>query len=187
MNLRDNNYLLELFFLISLRFTFASRALLMRSFSFLRAALRGSDWRSWNKSCSSASKSLRLMSYLNIHLKYTDLGPDNPAPPQRLVPEAANVNSGNLRSPENLAEAPHEGAVDSHQLLVVHHVCLVQHNPDLVVVTSQGLNAPSEFIADVELVGIKQKQNPVNSFSEPLQDAYEVVTSVCSLFLSTER
>ena len=124
------------------------------------------------------------MSNLSKHFKYTEFFPHNPVPPQRLVPEAANVNPGNLRSPENLAQAPHESAVDSHQLLVVHHVCLVQHNPDLVVVTSQGLNAPSEFIADVELVGVKQKQNPVNSFSEPLQDAYEVVTSVCSLLLS---
>ena len=188
MNLRDN-ILYIIYFPPShhLPPTLASRALLMRSFSFLRAALRGSDWRSWNRSCSSASNSLRLMSYLNTHFKYTQFAPHYPAPPQRLVPEAANINSGNLRSPENLAEAPHEGAVDSHQLLVVHHVGLVQHNTDLVVVTSQSLNASSELIADVELVGVEQKQNPVNSLSEPLQHAYEVVTSVRSLFLSAEN
>ena len=70
---------------------------------------------------------------------------------------------------------------------MVHHVCLVQHNPYLVVVTSQSLNASSEFIADVELVGVKQQENSVNSLSEPLQHAYEVITSVCSLLLSAEN
>ena len=188
MNLRDNFCSYYSFFpLYSPSFTFASRALLMRSFSFLRAALRGSDWRSWNKSCSSASNSLRLMSYLNKYYKYFKAHLRYPDPPQRLVPEAANVNSGHFWSAEDFAEAPHEGAVDSHKLLVVHHVCLVQDNPNLVVVASQGLNAPSELIADVELVSVKQEQNAINSLSEPLQHAYEVVTTVCSLFLSAEN
>ena len=115
------------------------------------------------------------MSYLNTHFKYTQFAPHYPAPPQRLVPETANVNPGDLRRAEDLAETPHEGAVDSHQLLVVHHVGLVQHNTDLVVVTSQSLNAPSEFIADIELVGVKEQDDAVSPLGEPGQHSGEVV------------
>uniref|UniRef100_A0A2M4D594 Putative secreted protein n=1 Tax=Anopheles darlingi TaxID=43151 RepID=A0A2M4D594_ANODA len=42
--------------------TLANRARLMRSFSFRRAAFRGSDCRSRNRSCSSSSNNRRLTS-----------------------------------------------------------------------------------------------------------------------------
>ena len=80
--------------------------------------------------------------------------------PERLVPEAADVDPGDLRGAEDLAEAPHEGPVYPHQLLVVHHVSLVQHDPDLVVVAPQRLDAAPELVTDVQLVGVKQEQNP---------------------------
>ena len=80
--------------------------------------------------------------------------------PERLVPEAADVDSGDLRGSEDLAQAPHEGPVHPHQLLVVHHVRLVQHDPDLVVVAPQRLDAAPELVTDVQLVGVEQEQNP---------------------------
>ena len=80
--------------------------------------------------------------------------------PERLVPEAADVDPGHLRGAEHLAQAPHQGPVHPHQLLVVHHVRLVQHDADLVIVTPQRLNTPPELIANVQLVGVKQQQNP---------------------------
>ena len=48
---------------------------------------------------------------------------------QRLVPEGADVDPGHFRGPEDLAQGPHEGPVDAHQLLVVHHVSLVEYYP----------------------------------------------------------
>ena len=43
-----------------------------------------------------------------------------------------------LGAAEHLAQGPHEGPVDAHELLHVHLVCLVQHDPHLVVVSPQG-------------------------------------------------
>ena len=80
--------------------------------------------------------------------------------PERLIPEAADVDPGDLRGAEDLAQTPHEGPVHPHQLLVVHHVRLVQHDPDLVVVAPQRLDAAPELVTDVQLVGVEQEQNP---------------------------
>ena len=43
---------------------------------------------------------------------------------------------------------------------MVDHVGLVQHDPDLVVVAPERLDAAPELVTDVQLVGVKQKQNP---------------------------
>ena len=48
---------------------------------------------------------------------------------QRLVPEGPDVDPGHFGGPEDLAQGPHEGPVDAHQLLVVHHVSLVEYYP----------------------------------------------------------
>ena len=48
---------------------------------------------------------------------------------ERLVPETAHVDPGDLGVAQYSGETPHEGAVDSHQLLGRHHVRLVQTNP----------------------------------------------------------
>ena len=83
--------------------------------------------------------------------------------PEGLVPEAADVDSGHLGCAEHLAQAPHERAVHAHQLLVIHHVGLVQHDPDLVVVAPERLDAAPKLVTDVQLVGVEQKQNPEKS------------------------
>ena len=83
--------------------------------------------------------------------------------PEGLVPEAADVDPGHLGGAEHLAQAPHERTVHAHQLLVVHHVRLVQHDPDLVVVAPQRLDAAPKLVTDVQLMGVKQQQNPEKS------------------------
>ena len=48
---------------------------------------------------------------------------------ERLIPERSDVDSRHFRGGQDLAEGPHEGAVDSHQLLVVHTVGFVEDDP----------------------------------------------------------
>ena len=96
---------------------------------------------------------------------------------QWLVPEAPHIYSANLNTSlcirvtslvtrchlwvlQDPGQTPHQGPVHPHQLLVIHHVSLVQHNADLVIVTPQSLNTPPELIANVQLVGVKQQQYP---------------------------
>ena len=97
--------------------------------------------------------------------------------PEGLVPEAADVDPRHLGCAEYLAQTPHEGAVHPHQLLVVHHVRLVQHDPDLVVVAPQRLDAAPELVTDVQLVGVKQQQNPEKSGNDNLTFTLLHITS----------
>ena len=97
--------------------------------------------------------------------------------PEGLVPEAADVDPGHLRCTKHLAQAPHERTVHPHQLLVIHHVRLVQHDPDLVVVAPQRLDAAPELVTDVQLVGVKQQQNPEKSGNDNLTFTLLHITS----------
>ena len=45
-----------------------------------------------------------------------------------LVPEGADEHLGALRHVDHLRDGPHEGAVHSHQFVVVDLVCLVEDN-----------------------------------------------------------
>ena len=49
---------------------------------------------------------------------------------KRLVPERPDVDPGDLGGGQHLAQRPHEGAVDSHQLLVVYAVGFVQDDSE---------------------------------------------------------
>ncbi len=49
----------------------------------------------------------------------------------------------------HLAQAPHERAVDAHQLLLVDLVGLVEHDADLVVVAAQRVDDLAHLVADV--------------------------------------
>jgi hypothetical protein len=95
---------------------------------------------------------------------------------ERLIPEGADVDPGNLRGVEHLAEAPHQCTVDAHQLLMVHHVRFVEHDSDFVVVPSKRFNTATELVRDVQLVRIKKQNNSVNSLSKPLEHTSEVVS-----------
>ena len=94
---------------------------------------------------------------------------------ERLVPERPQVDPADFGGVEDLAQGPHEGAVDPHQLLGIYHVGLVQNNFDFVFVTFQGLNALSELVGYVELVGVEEKKNSVHSLGKPLKYASEVI------------
>lgn len=59
-----------------------------------------------------------------------------PTLPQWLVPESTDINSGDFRGHENFSERPHESSVDPHQLLLINHISLVEHDPDLLVLPS---------------------------------------------------
>ena len=94
---------------------------------------------------------------------------------QGLRPEGADVDAQHLGRVDDLAQGPHEGPVDAHQLLRVHLVGLVQHHADLVVLAPEGLDGLRELVRDVQFVSIKEQDDPVDALSEPLQDLAEVV------------
>ena len=52
---------------------------------------------------------------------------------QRIVPERPDVDASDLGSVEHLAESPHQGLVDSHQLLVIDQVGFVEDDAYLIV------------------------------------------------------
>ena len=60
------------------------------------------------------------------------------------------------------------------------------HRPDLIIVTSKGLNGAPELVWDVELVGVEEEEDSVDAFGEPLQDPDELVAAVDSLLLSAQ-
>ena len=86
----------------------------------------------------------------------------------------------------NLAQTPHQSPVDTHQLLVVDHVGLVEHDPDLVLVPLHRLDAAAELVGDVELVRVEEEQDAIHSLSKPLNNSREIVTTVAPLFLTAE-
>ena len=53
--------------------------------------------------------------------------------------------------------------------------------------TSQCLDGPLELVGDVELVGVKEEQNAVDSLGKPLDDTREVIAAVPPLFLATRK
>ena len=87
----------------------------------------------------------------------------------------------------NLAQTPHQSPVDTHQLLVVDHVGLVQHDPDLVLVPLHRLDAAAELVGDVELVRVEEEENSVNPLGKPLYNPREVIPTVPPLFLTTRN
>ena len=80
----------------------------------------------------------------------------------------------------HLRYRPHESTIDPHQLLVVdldrflsenlsfdfsNLVGLVQDNSDFVLIAMDGFDGSSELVRDIQLVGIKEENNPeVDSF-----------------------
>ena len=56
---------------------------------------------------------------------------------------------------ENLAEGPHEGAIDAHQLLLVNLVGLVQHHPYLVIMPPQGADHLQSTTASGRMVHVR--------------------------------
>lgn len=59
---------------------------------------------------------------------------------QRLCPKRSNVDAKYLGRVDDLAQRPHEGPVDPHQLLCVHLVSLVQYHSDFVILAPEGLD-----------------------------------------------
>ncbi|RNA06974.1 hypothetical protein BpHYR1_022215 [Brachionus plicatilis] len=106
---------------------------------------------------------------------------------ERPVPERADVDAGDLGRVQYFAERPHERAVHSHQLLMVDHVGLVEHDADFFVVAAQHLDRPLELVGYVEFVRVEQKQDAVAAFREPLEDGRVVVAAVEPLFFAGQN
>ena len=64
---------------------------------------------------------------------------------------------------------------------------LIENNANLVVMSAQRLNAASKLVAYVELVGVKEQDNAIDAFGEPLEDAGKVVAAVDALLLPGEN
>lgn len=90
-------------------------------------------------------------------------------------PEGTNVDSQHLWSVDHLSQGPHESTIDPHQLLCVHLVGLIKHHSNLVILAPKWLNSLWKLIRYIQLMGIKQKYDAVNSLSKPLEDLAEVI------------
>ena len=103
---------------------------------------------------------------------------------ERPVPERPDVHPAHLGRLHDLAQGPHEGPIDAHQLLRGDGVCLVQDDPHFLLVLLDALDHPPELVRDVQLVGVEQHDDHVCPVREPLDDGLEVVPAVEALFLS---
>ena len=68
---------------------------------------------------------------------------------------------------------------------MIDHICLVQHDPDLVLVALHRLNAAAELVRDVQLVRVEEEKDSVNPLGKPLYNTREVIPTVPPLFLTT--
>lgn len=80
-----------------------------------------------------------------------------------------------------------ERQLTSHQLLIVNHVCLVQNDTDLVVVSAERLNRALELVRNVEFVRVKQQDNAIGTLSKPLDHVGKVVLPTEPLLLAREH
>jgi len=65
-----------------------------------------------------------------------------------------------LWAAEHLAEGPHQRAVHAHELLLVHLVALVEHHPDLIIVTLQRAdNLPSPIMTRLNALQLLQRDS----------------------------
>ena len=62
----------------------------------------------------------------------------------------------------------------------------MRYIPYFIIMVPDGLNSRFEFIRDVQLVGIKEEDDPISPFCKPLQDSSEVISSVQCLLLSSQ-
>jgi hypothetical protein len=67
---------------------------------------------------------------------------------------------------------------------MVDHIRFVQNYSDFIIVPSQRLDGATEFVRDVQFVGVEQQDDPVDALGEPLQDSREVVAAVYPLLLA---
>ena len=103
---------------------------------------------------------------------------------ERPVPERPDVHPAHFGRLHDLAQGPHEGPVDAHQLLRGDGVRLVQDDPHLLLVLLDALDHPPELVRYVQLVSVEQHDDHICPVREPLDDRLEVVPAVEALFLS---
>mmetsp|Transcript_109137 Transcript_109137/g.338924 ORF Transcript_109137/g.338924 Transcript_109137/m.338924 type:complete len:500 (+) Transcript_109137:187-1686(+) len=105
---------------------------------------------------------------------------------QRLVPEGADVHTGDLRCVYDLAQGPHHGAVDAHELRRRDPVRLVEDDVDLGVVALHGEDDAAELVGDVHLGDVEEQEDHVHAVGEPLHDVLELVAALKPLLLTSK-
>mmetsp|Transcript_44003 Transcript_44003/g.125987 ORF Transcript_44003/g.125987 Transcript_44003/m.125987 type:complete len:373 (+) Transcript_44003:275-1393(+) len=106
---------------------------------------------------------------------------------QGFVPEGTDVHAGDLGGVDDLAEVPHHGAVDAHQLGGRAAVRLVQDDVDLVIVALHGQNHAPELVRDIQLGYVEEHQDHVHAVSEPPHDGLELVAALDALLLPSQH
>mmetsp|Transcript_12335 Transcript_12335/g.37620 ORF Transcript_12335/g.37620 Transcript_12335/m.37620 type:complete len:276 (+) Transcript_12335:2317-3144(+) len=106
---------------------------------------------------------------------------------QRFVPKGSQVDSDNLGRLDHLAKGPHECTVDAHELLRVYQISFVEDNSYLLLVGLEDVYCPLQFVGNVELVCIKEQQNPVSPLGKPLDDLLEIIPPIQPLFLTGQN
>mmetsp|Transcript_12241 Transcript_12241/g.35430 ORF Transcript_12241/g.35430 Transcript_12241/m.35430 type:complete len:341 (-) Transcript_12241:20-1042(-) len=107
--------------------------------------------------------------------------------PRWLLPEGTNVDTSDLWSVKDLAERPHECAVDPHELLHSNGIGLIQHHADLVLIALEDLDDRRELVRDVQFERIEEQDDHVDTLGEPLDNLIKVVVPVQALFLSRQH
>ena len=63
---------------------------------------------------------------------------------------------------------------------------LVENDANLVVVAAKGLDGTTKLVRYVQFVGIKQENDPIDSFCKPFEDTSKIVTAVDALLLTRQ-
>mmetsp|Transcript_32280 Transcript_32280/g.102599 ORF Transcript_32280/g.102599 Transcript_32280/m.102599 type:complete len:533 (-) Transcript_32280:102-1700(-) len=103
---------------------------------------------------------------------------------QGLVPEGADVDARDLGRVHDLAQRPHHGAVDAHELRRRDPVRLVEDDVDLGVVALHGEDDAAELVGDVHLGDVEEQEDHVHVEGEPPHDLLELVAPLQPLLLA---
>ena len=68
-----------------------------------------------------------------------------------------DVDPDHLRGLEDPAQGPHEGPMDSHHLVSIDHVSLIEHDPDFLFIQPKSLLCRTGQISGKYLLGISRK------------------------------
>mmetsp|Transcript_359 Transcript_359/g.703 ORF Transcript_359/g.703 Transcript_359/m.703 type:complete len:215 (-) Transcript_359:45-689(-) len=99
------------------------------------------------------------------------------------TPEGPNINAKNLGRVDGLAERPEEGAVDTHELLPINLVRLVENASYLILVALEHVDGRLELIRNVQFMRVKEEDDQVSPVREPRHDLGEIVSAVGALLL----
>ena len=168
--------------------TLASRARLIRSFNLRSVADFGNDStasmpQSIDALSARASPTEIVEQISGLEFEQQPVGIEL----QWFRPERANVHSAHFRRVQHFAQRPHEGAVDTHQCLMIDRIGLVEHDAYFIVVAFEHFDGALQLVGDVERGDVEQQQDAIASVGEPFENLTELVATIDALLLAGEN